>query len=983
MRKKIFSILLCVCMALTLLPVSALEPTTYDGWAAATADGVTLNPDTDKITIGGVTYTYKGDVSSSGLSLATPPVKAMVYKAGSGYALYTPSTTTPAMLTLHNTSIDTNGAVPLDMSAKTIIKLEGTNSLTNTKTDSGVGIRAISTSGAVQPVTIQGGSGDSLTVSAWQCTDAGALTIDGCRVTMNGSCHGIVAEENLVLKNGAQISATGGEDGSAIQSNADNLDLTVDSGSTLTVNGDADVDNNLTVGSGSTLNIPVGSVLYANSITNNGAIVNNGTITPPVGTDAAAIKTMKLTGSGVVRVLTNEPSPSIPPEWDTYTNDGTKLFLATTTLNFTKSAAEGNWNASATVNTDGYQWVGATKTLTLGNLYLTTESTDGIDVPAGTTIVLQSGTSSIIKSGSAGSYSIGIDCYGGSDPLTITGSGKLAVTAGEACGDTNNSLGIYSESAIVIKSGNITANGGKSASGSAGICSGKSSVTISGGTIQASGGVSTATDMTTGSTGIMAATNITISGGTVTAAGGTAANAKSLGVYASGGTFSISGGTLNTAGNTAAVIAKTALTLGSTQAVTAPSGSSVGASDGYQTVLSGSAPATAVTIGAKPSTGGSGSGSGAASTVTVPVTGSKGSTKVSASVSGGTATIAATDAQLQEIASGTQNGAVKIDVSGTKANTVIIPAKIASAVDNASGSTGLEVALSAGTVTLTKSALASVAGKGDMKLSVDTVDNSKLTETQKATLGVQTETAFVVDVNVYVNGTRTSTFGDGKITISVPYILKSGENAYSITVWFINDDGTIEPKTASYANGKVTFTTEHLSQYLIVDFPFTDVAESAWYYGSVAYVYDNGLFSGTSATTFSPNAATTRQMIWMVLARMDGKSPANMVEAKAWAVASGISDGSNPTGTITRQQMAAVLYRYAQFKGYDVSVGEDTNILSYGDALTISEYAIPALQWACGSNLMQGSGNNLMPFGSATRAQVATILQRFSQNTAK
>ena len=91
----------------------------------------------------------------------------MVYKAGSGYALYTPSTTTPAMLTLHNTSIDTNGAVPLDMSAKTIIKLEGTNSLTNTKTDSGVGIRAISTSGAVQPVTIQGGSGDSLTVSAW------------------------------------------------------------------------------------------------------------------------------------------------------------------------------------------------------------------------------------------------------------------------------------------------------------------------------------------------------------------------------------------------------------------------------------------------------------------------------------------------------------------------------------------------------------------------------------------------------------------------------------------------------------------------------------------------------------------------------------------------------------------------------------------------------------------------------------------------
>jgi len=357
---------------------------------------------------------------------------------------------------------------------------------------------------------------------------------------------------------------------------------------------------------------------------------------------------------------------------------------------------------------------------------------------------------------------------------------------------------------------------------------------------------------------------------------------------------------------------------------------------------------------------------------------------VSVSVSGDTATIAATDAQLQEIASGTQTGAVKIDVSGSKADTVIIPAKVTSAVDNASGSAGLEVALSTGTVKLDKPALAAVKGRGDVKLSVETVNSSKLTGTQKATLGAQMETAFVVDVNLYVNGTRTSTFGDGKITVSVPYTLKSGENADSIAVWFINDDGAIEPKTASYASGKVTFTTEHLSPYLIVDFPFTDVAESAWCYGSVAYAYDNGLFSGTSATAFSPNAATTRQMIWMVLARMDGKLPANMAKAKAWAVANGISDGSNPTGTITRQQMAAILYRYAQFKGYDVRVvGEDTNILSYGDALTISEYAIPALQWACGSNLMQGSGSNLMPFGSATRAQVATILQRFSQNTAK
>jgi hypothetical protein len=370
-------------------------------------------------------------------------------------------------------------------------------------------------------------------------------------------------------------------------------------------------------------------------------------------------------------------------------------------------------------------------------------------------------------------------------------------------------------------------------------------------------------------------------------------------------------------------------------------------------------------------------------TVTVPVSDNAGTVNLKASVSGSTATIAAFDAQLKEIASGAQTGVVKINASGTKADAVLVPAKLAAAANEASGSAGLEVDLPTGTVTLDKPALASVEGKGDVKISVKAVDNSKLSDTQKAALGAQAETAFVVDVNVYVNNTRTSTFGDGKITVSVPYILKSGENPDSITVWFLKDDGTIEPKTASYADGMVTFTTEHLSQYLIVDFPFTDVAESAWCYGSVAYAYDNGLFSGTSATTFSPNATANRQMIWMVLARMDGKAPANMAEAKAWAVENGISDGSNPTGTITRQQMAAILYRYAQFKGYDVSVGEDTNILSYDDALTISEYAIPALQWACGAGLMQGSGNNLMPFGNATRAQVATILQRFIQNLEK
>lgn len=377
--------------------------------------------------------------------------------------------------------------------------------------------------------------------------------------------------------------------------------------------------------------------------------------------------------------------------------------------------------------------------------------------------------------------------------------------------------------------------------------------------------------------------------------------------------------------------------------------------------------------------GSTGGGSSSGSTDTVRI--SSGTEKVNApvSVSGGTATVSVTDAQAKAITADAKvAGTVKIDVSEKKADSVVVPSKLVSAADGAA----LEIALPTGMITLDKGALAAVDGKGDVKLSVETVDNSKLTDTQRTVLGAQAETAFVVDVNVYAGGNRTSTFGDGKITVSVPYTLKPGENADSITVWFINDNGNIDPKTASYADGKVTFTTEHLSQYLIVNFPFTDVAESAWCYGSVAYAYNNGLFSGTSAKAFSPNATTNRQMIWMVLARMDGKTPANMAEAKAWAVEKGISDGSNPTGTVTRQQMAAILYRYAQYKGYDTTQG-GMAIREFSDYGRISAYAQPALAWAVNAGLVQGKNNQVMPYGNATRAQVATILQRFCQNAAK
>ena len=169
--------------------------------------------------------------------------------------------------------------------------------------------------------------------------------------------------------------------------------------------------------------------------------------------------------------------------------------------------------------------------------------------------------------------------------------------------------------------------------------------------------------------------------------------------------------------------------------------------------------------------------------------------------------------------------------------------------------------------------------------------------------------------------------------------------------------------------------------FVPVSFPFTDVKSGDWFYDAVAYVYANGLMDGTSATTFEPNANMTRAMVWAILARIDGETVTGAdwaSAARTWAMAGGVSDGTDPNGLVTREQFATMLYRYAAAKGYDVSIGESTNILSYADFASISEYAIPAMQWACGSGIVTGvTDSTLAPQGTATRAQCAAMLMRF------
>ncbi len=179
---------------------------------------------------------------------------------------------------------------------------------------------------------------------------------------------------------------------------------------------------------------------------------------------------------------------------------------------------------------------------------------------------------------------------------------------------------------------------------------------------------------------------------------------------------------------------------------------------------------------------------------------------------------------------------------------------------------------------------------------------------------------------------------------------------------------------------------------------FNDVSANDWFASAVDYVTGKGMMNGTADNTFSPKANTTRGMVVTVLYRLENQpstsaasftdvaSGAYYANAVAWANANGIVSGYGsgkfgPNDKVTREQLAAILYRYAQYKKYDVSVGEDTNFLSYDDAQSISSYAIPAIQWACGAGVVTGkSGSKLDPKGNATRAEVAAMLMRFCEN---
>ena len=203
----------------------------------------------------------------------------------------------------------------------------------------------------------------------------------------------------------------------------------------------------------------------------------------------------------------------------------------------------------------------------------------------------------------------------------------------------------------------------------------------------------------------------------------------------------------------------------------------------------------------------------------------------------------------------------------------------------------------------------------------------------------------------------------------------------------------------TYTIDKLTVSTRIEVEFTNGKLPFADVRESDWFYEDVAFAYENGLFAGTSDTTFSPNASMTRAMLVTVLYRLEGQPAVNgrsgfsdvqyngyYEDAVTWAADNGIVNGTStttfsPNANVTREQMAAILYRYAQHKKYNTAASSGLN--GFTDHASVSGYAAASLEWAVAEKLVNGSAGKLMPTGNATRAQVAAILHRFVENVAK
>ena len=265
-----------------------------------------------------------------------------------------------------------------------------------------------------------------------------------------------------------------------------------------------------------------------------------------------------------------------------------------------------------------------------------------------------------------------------------------------------------------------------------------------------------------------------------------------------------------------------------------------------------------------------------------------------------------------------------------------------------------------------------------------------------------------IDIPDFENGTVTADPAAAKAGATVT-LTATPDEGYAVGSLTVTDRFGDAVKVTENADGTYTFTMPNGQVTVSATFvetqepapaePFPDVDENDWFYDEVVYVYENGLMNGVENNQFAPNTATNRAMLATILYRLAGEPAVSgdlpftdvesgtwYTDAVLWAAQNGIVNGLGentfaPMNTLTREQLVTMLYRYAEAEGYDVSAAADLS--GYPDAGKVQPYAQEAMSWAVAEGIVEGMDGNLNPAGSATRAQIATILMRFCEGVAK
>ncbi len=382
--------------------------------------------------------------------------------------------------------------------------------------------------------------------------------------------------------------------------------------------------------------------------------------------------------------------------------------------------------------------------------------------------------------------------------------------------------------------------------------------------------------------------------------------------------------------------------------------------------------------GGIPGGGGTPGGGASAPEHIVPVSGIKAAVHMEET----TAVLELSDDEIASLL--TRNDVVGVDISGIEdADSVLIPRALLLAK-------GVEIKTSNGTVTLDKAALAGLASHGgDLTVSVKRGKND--------------DGRPVFSLAAFLNGKAVTEF-DGSVTARLPYALQDGDRAEDVTVAFRTEKGIYEQTDCEYDRqaGVAIVRMRHFSDYVIAIFPFDDVDNGKWYYGSVLNTYLNGIFTGDAPRSFAPGQTTNRAMFVTALWRMDGCPLPNGLSgfadvpedkwyssAVAWAGENGIVDGYSqrrfgPMDELNREQMMTIIYRYEQYRGGGFS-GDWMFRLSFADAPRVSDWAYEAVCWCTMKGIVDGMGENmLVPSGKSDRAQLSAVLSRYtSQRLAK